>query len=538
MAATGKSEHTQRPSVRALGGMVSAAHPLAARAGASLLDQGGNAFDAIVATAAALNVTESYMSGFAGLGMASCWVAAEKRVRTLDFITRVPEKFPVGSIAKGQTVNGPLASGVPGNLAGWAKLQSTYGRKSLAEAFAPAIALARTGFPITGFYLDMLAAVRGRPMSAEWARIFPFGFEARRGMVLRQPDLADTLEAIAQHGPGHLYGGALGRTMVDHLAATGGCITLADLEAVDPQWEEPVTAEYRGLTVNVPPPPAESFQFPLTLRLLAETDFGAIEHLSADHLDRVFRAIRLAAEIRIRSNKPSPDELQTLLSEETLAPLRALLDSDAPVWGRTEQHAAGPLADGPRLNEHTTSFSAMDGEGNAVCITQSLGSPFGSGVVVPGTGVCLNNFLNWGDLEPASRNPLVPGGRYAMCLAPSIGTRDGEAVLALGTPGSYGIMQTQSQAMVHLLDYGLELQAAIDAPRGRLFDGRLVNLESRVSPETTAALRQRGHDVQPLGAFSWSCGGMHAIARDPATGALEGAADSRRDGAAVAALTR
>jgi len=527
--------HQSRPSVRSVKGMVAAAHPLAAAAGAAMLDSGGNAFDAVVASAAALNVTEPFMSGLLGLGMATCWVASEGRMRTLDFQTPVPRRFPVDGLAKSATVDGPLAGGVPGSLAGWATLSRTYGRKSLAETFAPAITLARDGFPISPFYLDMIEVCMKRSMSEGWAPIYAFGGTPQAGMVLRQPELANTLEAIAAEGPGTLYGGALGRKVVDGLAALGGCIGMDDLEAVEPLWEEPLVAEYRGLSVHVPPPPAESFQFLTTLRLLAETDFSALPHLGEEHLDRVFRAIRIAAELRIRRNKSEPDSVRALLSEGSLAPLRAGLTDGSPVWGRTEQHGDGPLATGPSLKEHTTSFSAMDTDGNAVCVTQSLGSPFGSGTVIPGTGLCLNNFMNWGDLNPDSPNFLKPGDRYAMCLAPSVSTAGGKPVLCLGTPGSYGIPQTQAQAMVHYLDYGLDLQAAIDAPRGRLWDGARVALENRVPGETVAALRARGHAVEMVGPVSWSAGGMQAVSRDPQTGAFAGAADARRDGGAVAA---
>src|SRR5690606_14303084 len=163
-------------------------------------------------------------------------------------------------------------------------------------------------------------------------------------------------------------------------------------------------------------------------------------------------------ELRIRRNRAEPQAIAELLSEPGMAGLRGRLADGSPVWGRTEQFADGPLVDGPSLKEHTTSFSAMDTAGNAVCVTQSLGSP-------------------WGDLDPASPNHLKPGERYAMCLAPSVSLSGDTPVLCLGTPGSYGIPQTQAQAMVHHLDYGLDLQAAIDAPRGRLWDGRKVNLE-------------------------------------------------------------
>lgn len=528
--------HQSRPSVRSVKGMVAAAHPLAAAAGAAMLDSGGNAFDAVVAIAATLNVVEPYMSGMLGLGVATTWAAKEGRVRILDFHPPVPRRFPSGGIDKSATVDGPLAGGTPGNLAGWTTLLQTHGTKTLAEAFAPAIAVARDGFPISPFYLDMLSAVASRPMPDEWHRVYDnFGAPARPGMVLKQPELAETLAALAADGPGLLYGGTLGRRVVDHLGAYGGCIGMDDLEAVEPVWEAPLQAEYRGLSVHVPPPPAESFQFLLTLRLLAETDFSSLPHLGADHLDRVFRAIRLAAELRIRNNRAAPSEIEALLSEASIAPLRARLTDGSPVWGRTEQFADGALVTGPSLKEHTTSFSAMDTAGNAVCITQSLGSPWGSGTVIPGTGLCLNNFMNWGDLNPDSPNYLKAGERFAMCLAPSVSLAGGKPVLCLGTPGSYGIPQTQSQAMVHYLDYGLDLQAAIDGPRGRLWDGAKVALESRVKPEVAQALRERGHDVQMMGDFSWSAGGMQAVSRDPETGAFAGAADSRRDGAAVAA---
>ncbi|SDG32905.1 gamma-glutamyltransferase [Thalassobaculum litoreum] len=183
--------------------------------------------------------------------------------------------------------------------------------------------------------------------------------------------------------------------------------------------------------------------------------------------------------------------------------------------------------------QHTTSFSAADAEGNLICVTQTLGGIFGSGVVIPGTGVCMSNYLNWGDLEPASPNYLAPGKAWASVVAPSIGTVDGTGVLALGTPGSYGIMQTQ--AYVHYLNYGLELQAAMEAPRARLWDGARVELESRVPESTVEELKRRGHAVEMAPPLTMNCGGMQAVSFTRETGAMVGAADPRRDGSAVAA---
>lgn len=523
-----------RPAARGTGGMVTSAHPLASAAGVRILADGGNAFDAIAAVAATLNVVEPFMSGLAGLGMATVWSARERRVRTLDFHPPVPGAFDGSGLDRLALRDGPNANGVPGNLAGWCFLVSELGTMPLSRVFQDAIRHARDGYPVSPFYAAMVDTGRGRAMQPEWERVYVNAAgSASVNTVLRQPELAETLEAIAADGPGHLYGGPLGRQMVEHIQSLGGCMTEDDLLAVQPIWEEPVVATYRGLDVHVPPPPAESFQFLLTLRILEGLDVASTEHLSADHLDRVFRAVRLAAETRIRNNKCSAARAAELLSEAAVAPLRAIAGGDGAVVGRTERYGDGPLPDGVELSEHTTSFSAIDREGNVVCLTQSLGAPFGSGVVIPGTGVCMNNFLNWGDLEPESPNRLVGGERFGMCLAPSISLRDGEPVLALGTPGSYGILQTQAQAFVHHLDFGLDLQAALDAPRARLWDGRRIQLESRIEDEVVDALRGRGHEIEVIAPFSMMCGGMHAIARDPASGALTGAADSRRDGAAI-----
>jgi len=526
--------HHGRPVVRGADGMVSAAHPLAAAAGARALADGGNAFDAIVAAAATLNVAEPFMSGLAGLGVATVYRAADKRVRVLDFHPPVPSGFDGGRLEKIALRDGPNASGTPGSLAGWHRLNQDLGALPFSRLLEPAIRYAREGVPRSAFHIDMIRLSFNREMQPEWRETYLDGDGLPPvNSVHRQPALADTLEKIAADGPDHLYRGPLGEKMIAHLRSLGGCMTMADLDAVAPLWEDPVSVTYRGHEIHVPPPPAESFQILLTLKLLEPIDFGALPPQSADQLDIVFRAIRLAAEVRIQNNRCGPDRLAHLLSDAFLDPLRQRLTDGTPITGRTEQHGAGPLDDTMMLREHTTSMSAIDRDGNAVCLTQSLGSMFGSGVVIPGTGVCMNNFMNWGDLEPDSPNRLVGGERFGMCLAPSISLVDGEAVLALGTPGSYGILQTTVQALVQHLDYGLDVQDAIDAPRGRLWDGRVVHLESRVDPATVEELKTRGHEIETVVPYYIHCGGMHGIRRDPATGALNGGADSRRDGAAV-----
>jgi gamma-glutamyltranspeptidase / glutathione hydrolase len=527
--------HGRRPTVASLHGIVAAAHPLAAQAGARLLGQGGNAFDAAAATAAALNVVEPYMSGLAGMGLATCYIAAERRIRCLDFVSRVPERFPVERLNnREQVFRGALPVGAPGNFAGWCELVRAYGRKPIGEALQPAIAIVRDGYPLIEFNVEEtnLTAPEIKRESAlydTWSRNYTGGAgNVAPGFVLRQPELARTLEQLAAEGPDLLYRGALGRAIVAHLEALGGTLTRGDLEAVKPVWKDPLAARYRDLLVHTLPPPCEGFQFLLTLRILDGIDLKRLERDGVEHVDAVWRAIRLAAGVRIASNNPPPDKLAALLADDHVAALRQKLQSSAPLEGPAEQWLvpAPPVG----VEHHTTSFSIADRDGNVVCVTQSLGSAFGSGVVVPGTGVTLNNFLYWADVNPASPNRVKPGSALPMCMAPTVSTRDGKPALALGTPGSYGILQTQAQALIQHVDFGLPLQLAIEAPRGRLFDGRQVHAEARFAPAVLDALRLRGHELDVGQAWTMKVGGIQGIAIDAATGVLTGACDPRRDG--------
>jgi gamma-glutamyltranspeptidase/glutathione hydrolase len=527
----------RRPTIASRHGMVAAAHPLAAAAGARVLGNGGNAFDAAAATAAMLNVVEPYMSGLAGQGLATCYVAAERRVRSLSFMSRIPRRFPLDTLTnREQVLRGPIAVGAPGNLAGWCEMVTSYGSRTLAELFAPAVAVACDGFSLIEFNVEEIGGASGEmgryaALYPEWSRTYLQGISGGRpamGAVLRQPALAGTLEALATEGPKLLYGGALGRKVIDRLAELGGCLAMEDLLDVEAVWLDPVAVAYRGRTVHVPPPPCEAFQFLLTLRILEGFDLGRLPHNGTDHIDIVLRAIRLAAGVRIASGVPSPQKLAELLSDGHVESLRARVRDGKPVEGPTEQWTA------PRSEGHTTSFSIADRDGNMVCVTQSLGSVFGSGVVVPGTGVCLNNFLYWADVNPRSPNRVKQGDAMPICVAPSIVTQDDRPVLALGTPGSYGILQTQAQAMVHHVDFGLPLQQAIEAPRARLSDGRSVLLESRVERAVHEELRGRGHLLSSGPDWTMRVGGMQGVAVD-AGGTLSGGCDPRRDGYCVPA---
>jgi gamma-glutamyltranspeptidase/glutathione hydrolase len=528
-----------RPIVSSVHGIVAAAHPLAASAGARLLWQGGNAFDAAVATAAALGVVEPFMSGLAGNGMATVYTAREKRVRTLQFRAGVPRGFPVGRFTRREELQrGAMSVSGPGNLAGWCELVTSRGTRSLGEVFAPAIALARDGFPMTAYNAagtNMAArGLAGQPSFDHWNDTYAGGYgEVAAGQMLRQEPLARTFEAIAAHGPGHLYGGALGQAIVRHVSELGGCLSMDDLIDAQAVWADATVASYRGLDVHVPPPPSQSFQFLLALRILEGFDLARMERNGVAHLDTMWRAVRLAAGERIRVGRPSAQAIAELLGDANVERLRARVMDGVPIDGPTEQWIAPPP--GTQPGQHTTSLSVSDRWGNVVCITQSLGALYGSGVVVPGTGVCLNNALFWGELDPRGPNALVPGGALMSAVSPSIALRDGAPVLALGTPGSYGITQTQAQALVQHVDFGLGIQAAIEAPRARLWDGRRVQAEARFRPDVLAELGALGHAVEAPAEWTMAVGGMQGIALDPASGAMTGGADPRREGYVVPA---
>ena len=409
-----------------------------------------------------------------------------------------PAPLPAHKLSRReQILRGPVAVGAPGNFGGWAEMVRSYGTKKLPELFAPAIRIARDGFGMIEFNVEEYRGVTGelRGHSAlypEWSRNYVEGIDGgqpKLGALLKQPNLANTLEALGNEGPGLLYGGALGKKIIDRLTELGGCLGMDDLADFKAEWIEPVAVTYRGRTIHVPPPPCEAFQYLVTLRILEGFDLGKMERNGVEHVDTVLRAIRIAAGVRIANGVPTAQKLAELLSDGHIESLRARVRDGKPVTGPTEQWT--PLPKDGSGEGHTTSFSIADAEGNVVCVTQSLGSVFGSGVVVPGTGVCLNNFLYWADVTPDSPNRVKHGDLMPVCVAPSIVTQDDKPVMALGTPGSYGILQTQPQAFVQYVDFALPIQQAIESPRGRLTDGRDVLLEALVGRRAGRAAQAR-----------------------------------------------
>ena len=523
-----------RPTVGGVHGVVASAHPLA-----SILRQGGNAVDTIVATAAALNVVEPYMSGVGGVGFLLLHLSSGQ-TKVLNFSGAAPKKATPDQFTYETRELGPRACLIPGNLAGWTEAHRLHGSLSLTQVFSPALVLAREGFPLHPANATLLARSLER-LDEEGLRIYG-SVEPRIGAVLRQPELADTLEEVAADGGESFYRGRLASSIAEHIQSLGGLLTQEDLGGYRPEWEEPISVDYRGLQVKTCPPNSEGFQILQTLLLLEPEDLGGLGHNTAPYLHLLSEAIKLAMADRIRwgsDPRQQPVPLERLLSPDYIAARQHLIQSQQASQSNGEswlpEGIPGAVAAGSE-DGLTTRMSVVDSQGNACSITQSLGAGFGSGVVIPGTGIALNNFANWSEIDPRCPNPnlIAPGQRPSCCMAPLQVFKDDRFWFSVGTPGSWGIPQTTAQMILNIVEFGANPQLAIEAPRIRLQEGTRVLMEDRIDEGVRRELTSRGHNLELIGDFSWIVGGGQSVMIDPDSGARLGGADPRRDGYARA----
>lgn len=533
-----------RSTVTGRRGMIAAAHPLASLAGIQMLMQGGNAIDAAVATAAALNVVEPYMSGLGGDGYMHIYHAKSGDHKILDYMGRSPKAAHLDLYAD-ETVQdrGPMAPIIPGACGGWLAALHRYGTMDAATVFAPAIEYAEQGFALTvknaEFIESNVADMRRFPATA--ANYLRNGNAPRPGEVMIQPDLARTFHTLAEGGVETFYRGDIATKIIDYMANHGGLITAEDLAAFAPEWQDPIHIDYRGYKVFAPPPPCQGIQYLELLTIMAGFDVTDMGHNSAASLHRFIEAAKLATADRAEyAGVPNPPTAG-ILSAGYADARRALIQARAqPTGGERYTTVKQPkevLAGDPHgwmQSECTTHFDTIDAEGNAVAVTQSLGGGFGSAVVIPGTGVALNNFMRWFDREPQSPNVIGPAKKMEMCMSPTqVWDKHGLRLL-IGTPGSYGILQTTPQMIMNVLDHGMNIQAAIEAPRLKATSsGYLVDAETRIPADVLAELELLGHEFNRLGDWSAWVGGGQGILIDEETGSFMGGADPRRDGYAL-----
>ncbi len=536
---------SNRPVAMGVNGMVAAAHPLASQAGLRMLMRGGNAVDAAVATAAALNVVEPYMSGMGGIGLALVYLAGEGRVRALNFSGRMPKSAHPDRFTEETKWTGILAPLVPGSVAGWLTMHERYGALELDEVFAPAIDYAENGFPITNLNARVMRTSAERLSEFSSVRLIrdgagkPPAAGSRHGF----PELAESFREVVRGGKESFYRGALADRIVGGNQELGGLFTHADLAEYDAEWQEPISVDYRGCRVYTPGPNSSGFQILQTLKCLE--GFGdedvVFQHPETLHL--MAESIKLAATDRIRyAGDPGHVRVPVagLISEGYAAAQRGRIDrvSAAGVSGEHYAREVAATALRPGNPEEydggmTTHFATADRDGNVVSVTQTLGAGFGCGAAIGGTGIFLNNMAFWFDLEEGSPNRIGPSRRVDFVVAPTQTLRDGEIILSMGTPGGWGILQTTPQLLTNVLDYGMNVQEAIEAPRLRCPQGRELHMEERFPPHVRRALEAKGHEIVVLEPWSMSVGGAQGIRIDREAGVFQGGADPRRDGGAI-----
>jgi gamma-glutamyltranspeptidase/glutathione hydrolase len=523
-----------RSTVYAPHGMVASSQPLASEAGLEVLRQGGNAIDAAVTAAAVLSVTEPQMTGIGGDMFALVWLAKERKLLALNASGRAGSLMTRDTLlARGfqpGSQQGAMSVTVPGALAGWDILLRTHGRRTLAQALAPAIGYAREGFPLTPIIAAQWEGQTAflRRDSAAAATFLPGGHAPKPGEWFRNPDYARTLEEIARGGIGTFYGGPLGWRIVARLAALGGFLTLADLRKNAPTWVTPISVPFRGYRVWELPPNGQGIAALEMLRILEPYDLKTMGHNSAPYLHHLIEAKKLAyADLARFVGDPAHLDMppEVMLTDRFIAERRGHLDAAG---------ARATVDPGPLLTQSETIYlTAADADGNMVSFINSNYDYFGSGIVVPGTGFALQNRGAGFTLTPGLPNTVAPGKRPFHTLIPGFVTRTvqgrEQAYMSFGLMG--GGMQAQGhvQFLLNYFVFGMDLQAAIDAPRFRHFDGLRVALEAPVGDSVRAALTAMGHQLidAPPDAF----GGAQAIVRLP-RGYAAGS-DPRKDGMAA-----
>ena len=526
-----KFAQTFRPVVIGAKGMVASGHYLASLAGMRALQDGGNAVDAALAASLVLSVVTPETSGPGGDIFALVHMKKTGRVEALNASGPAPRRatidyFRERGLAKIPT-EGPLSIAVPGAVDGWSELHQRYGALEMPRIAADAISYARDGFPISEHLAERIEEYKDSP---DVDRNYRKGMDrVAPGRILPQKGLADTLERIAKKGRGGFYTGEWAEKMCAALKAKGAILDEADMQDNLAEWLEPLKTAYRGFTVYEQPPVSQGF---MVLEMLNIVEGYPLDRMApADAIHVMVEAKKLAFEDRIahlEDPRFGDPQIARLISKEHAEKRRAAISD-----------RARPVVRAPSTGGDTTYLCAADREGNAVSLIQSVFAPFGSRVVAGDTGVVMNNRLCSFGLDPKRANALAPGKRPAHTLNSYMVFRGGDFFAVGGTPGNDEQPQSNLQILHRMLDLDGEPQAAVEAPRWSHMPGtpprdRLpeeLRLEEGFPPEVIRALEKKGHKVNIVG--RWVFGASQVIVRDPAAGALLGAADPRREGYAI-----
>jgi gamma-glutamyltranspeptidase/glutathione hydrolase len=530
-----------RSEVIAQNGMAATSHPLATQIALDILKSGGNAIDAAIAANAALGLMEPTGCGIGGDIFAIVWSAEDKKLYGLNGSGRSPKSLTLQHFKdKGMTKipsYGALPVSVPGTVDGWFELHKKWGTKPMKEILAPAISYAKNGFPVTeliGYYLTATARrFKEYPNFAD--TYMPNGQPLEKGMIFKNPYLASTYEKIAEGGRDAFYKGDIAKTIASFMAEQGGFLSEEDLAAHHSEWVTPVSCNYRGYDVWELPPNGQGTAVLQMLNILEGYDIKSMGFGSVDYLHHLIEAKKLAFEDRAKYYS-DPDfnklPIQELISEEYADERRKLIDSKR----------AGKRYDAGKLEQGNTIYMTVaDKDGNMVSLIQSNYRGMGSGMVPPKLGFMLQDRGELFALEEGHMNIYEPGKRPFHTIIPAFITKDGKPWVSFGLMGGGMQPQGHTQIVVNLIDFGMNLQEAGDAPRlqhhgssqptgYKMTDGGRVVIESGIDYQIIRGLMERGHKV---GFERGSYGGYQAIMWDEVNQTYYGASESRKDGQAA-----
>jgi len=524
-----------RSVVRAQHGMVASSQPLASQVGIDVLKRGGNAVDAAIAMAATLNVTEPMMTGIGGDAFALVYWSRTKELKGLNASGRAPRALNRDYFAKKgiKTVpeEGMESITVPGAFDGWVTLLEKYGTMKLGDLLAPAIAFAENGFPVMEKTAEdweaQVALLKKTPDAA--SNYLIDGRAPRAGEIFRQPNLARTLRTLANGGRDAFYKGEIAKAVAGYFQKNGGFITLHDLAETKADWVEPISTNYRGYTVYEIPPNGQGITALLALNILEGFDLNALSAQPDRYYHTLIETMKLAFADRnryIADPAFAKVPVMELLSKDYASRRRALIDPNRVL----DSPPPGDLNTG----SDTTYLTVVDKDGNAVSFINSIFDSFGSGIVAGNTGIVFQNRGTGFSLNSEHPNRLEPGKRPFHTIIPAMVFKDRQLLLSFGVMGGAIQPQGHVQVLVNLIDLGMGLQEAIDAPRFRFLAGRAVLLEDDIAPATIQRLIDMGHvRATPSGLLRSSMGGGQAIMIDPRNKTLMGASDPRKDGMAI-----
>ncbi|MCF8034127.1 MAG: gamma-glutamyltransferase [Desulfarculaceae bacterium] len=523
----------QRSVVMAPRGMAASSQPLATRAGVRVLENGGNAVDAALAMVAVLSVVEPYSVGIGGDCFALCALDGGSRIVGLNGSGRASSSADREALVAAGHKKIPIRHGaavtVPGAVAAWADLAQAHGTMGLDTLLAPAIDYAAHGFPVSEVIAGEWAAFREHlaadPSSARSYLLD--GRPPRPGQMFVNPGLARSLKLIAERGPGALYEGELAEAIANTVQAAGGWLSQDDLAAHRSEWVDPIMLDYRGWTVLELPPNGQGLTALEILSILEGYELAALEPLGADKAHLVAEAIKIAFEDRnryITDPAFSRAPVEKLLSPQYAARCRERIDPESTL---------PPGEAAPPLGSDTVYLCAGDEQGNAVSLISSIYTQFGSGLVPTDTGILLHCRGISFSLDQAKANCLEPGKRPMHTIIPGMLLDQGRLAAAFGVMGGDMQPQGHAQVLINIIDHGLNLQQALDAPRLRCIEGKKVYLEEGFAEGVPAEMERRGHRIDWTGHPINQVGGGQIVWRDQEQGIWLGASDRRKDGCAM-----